>query len=48
MSYMKRWFEEHIDELTDEQLFDAGCETQEEVNELREALSGKKKVEEAL
>lgn len=42
MSYMKRWFEEHIDELTDEQLFDFGCETQEEVNELREALSGKK------
>lgn len=43
MSYMKRWFEDYIDDITDEQLFEYGlCESQEEINELREALSGKK------
>ena len=42
MSYMKHYFEEHIDEMSDQDLFDFGCETQEEVDELREALSGKK------
>lgn len=42
MGAMKRWFEEHIDEMSDQDLFDFGCETQEEVDELREALSGKK------
>lgn len=43
MSYMKRYFEDHIDEMTDQDLFDFGCESQEEVDELRELLSGKKK-----
>ena len=43
MGLMKRWFEGHIDEMTDQDLFDFGCETQEEADELRELLSGKKK-----
>lgn len=45
MGLMKRWFEDHIDEMTDQDLFDFGCESQEEVDELRELLSGKKKEE---
>lgn len=45
MGLMKRYFEDHIDEMTDQDLFDFGCETQEEVDELRELLSGKKKEE---
>lgn len=45
MGLMKRYFEDHIDEMTDQDLFDFGCETKEEADELRELLSDKKKGE---
>ena len=48
MSLMKRWFEHHIDELSDEDIFAFGCETQEEVDFLRECFTTKKKEEREL
>lgn len=41
MSYIKRWFEEHIDQLTDAQLADMGY-SDEEIELLRESFSEEK------
>lgn len=48
MSAIKRWVEDHIDELSDQDLFDFGCQTQEEVDFLRDCFSEKKNKPEEL
>ena len=45
MSYMKRWFDEHINDFTDEQLIDMGYGPQENIDFLRDALTGNKERE---
>lgn len=41
MSEMKRWFEEHISEFTDEELSDMGYD-QEDIESMRECYPSKK------
>ncbi len=41
MSCIKRWFEEHISEMTDKELLESGY-SQDEINFLRESFQGKK------
>ena len=41
MSAIKRWFEDHISEITDDELLEGGYE-QEEIDFMRECFTGKK------
>jgi hypothetical protein len=41
MSMMKRWFEDHISEFTDEELLKMGYD-QEEINLMRECFASRK------
>ena len=41
MSAIKRWFEDHISEITYDELLEGGYE-QEEINFMRECFTGKK------
>lgn len=45
MSYIKRWFDEHINDFTDEQLIEMGFGPQENIDFLRDALISLKKNE---
>ena len=46
MSNMKRYFEEHIDDYSDEELIEQGLvDSKKEAEFLRECLSGKKQKE---
>ncbi len=42
MSAIKRWFEDHISEFTDEELREGGYE-QEDIDFMRECFTGKRK-----
>lgn len=46
MSKMKRWFEDHISDFTDEELLEGGYK-QEDIDLMREGFTGKKKEEES-
>ena len=42
MSAIKRWFEDHISEITDEELLEDGYE-QKEIDFMRECFTGRRK-----